>query len=145
MNTKPKLFSLAAAMLLGGLMAASSRAPGQAVKISGLTHPIIPYQQVSAPLFTPAPGTYVSYFPPVVITSATSGAYIRYVISTDPATPPPTPASGTLYSGPVYFSSLAYSYTAKLQAIAYTGYVNLYPSVVTVGYYTIVPPLPRRP
>lgn len=138
MHAKPKLLSLAAATLLSCLMFASSRAFGQ-------NHIIIPYQQVSAPVFSPPPGTYVSYFPPVVITSATSGAYIRYVISTDPATPPPTTTSGTLYSGPVYLSLAAYTYTAKLQAIAYTGYVNLYPSVVTVGYYTVVPPLPRRP
>ncbi len=146
MHAKHKWLSLADATLLSCLTFASSRAFGQAVKIPGLINPIIPFQQVSAPVFMPPPGIYTG--PQVVtITSATSGVSIRYVVSTGTTTPPPTPASGTLYSGPVVVAMPGYVYTVEVRAIAYSGYINLTPSVVTVGYYTIVPPwwLPRRP
>lgn len=143
MPTKNKLLPLAAATLLSCLMFASSRAFGQVVKSLG--YPIIPYTQTAAPVFMPSPGTYSS---PIIVTmsSSTQGAYIRYVVSTDQTTPPPTPTSGTIYSGPVVINMPGYNfYTMEVRAIAYTGYVNVYPSNVTVGYYKIDPLSGLRP
>ena len=60
--------------------------------------------------FNPAAGTYSSA-QSVVITSAETGAFIRY--TTDGSTPP-TSSTGTLYSGPVPVSS-----TTTLKAIAF--------------------------
>ncbi len=86
--------------------------------------------QVSAPVFSPAGGTYASA-QNVTITSATTGALIRY--TTDGSTPGET--AGTVYSGPVNVSA-----TATLQAIAYApGYVD---SAITSASYTIAPPPP---
>ena len=82
-------------------------------------------QQVGAPTFNPAPGTYSSA-QSVAITSAEAGAFIRY--TTDGFTP--TSSTGTLYSGPVPVSS-----TTTLKAIAFkTGMTD---SSVTSGTYTI--------
>jgi uncharacterized repeat protein (TIGR03803 family) len=81
--------------------------------------------QAAAPVFSPAAGTYSSA-QMVTITSATSGAAIRY--TTDGSTP--TETNGTLYSGPVSIGT-----TTTLQAIAYeTGFTD---SGVTSGLYTI--------
>jgi hypothetical protein len=67
----------------------------------------------------------------VTITSATSGASIRY--TTDGSTP--TETNGTMYSGPVNVGS-----TGTLNAIAYeTGFTD---STVTSGTYNINSPLP---
>jgi hypothetical protein len=84
---------------------------------------------VMAPTFSPVAGTYTSV-QSVTITSATSGASIRY--TTDGSTPSAT--AGILYSGPVSISA-----TTTLKAIAYkTGFNN---STVTSGLYTInIPP-----
>ena len=80
--------------------------------------------QCAAPAFSPAAGTYTSAM--VTITSATSGASIRY--TTNGTTPSST--VGTVYSSPVAISA-----TETLQAIAYkTGLSN---SAVTSGAYTI--------
>ena len=80
--------------------------------------------QCAAPAFSPAAGTYTSAT--VTITSATSGASIRY--TTNGTTPSST--VGTVYSSPVAISA-----TETLQAIAYkTGLSN---SAVTSGAYTI--------
>lgn len=80
---------------------------------------------VAAPVFSPGPGTYAAA-QSVSITSATSGATIRY--TTDGSTP--TSSVGTVYSGPVSIGS-----TTTLKAIAYkTGMTN---SAVTSGTYTI--------
>jgi hypothetical protein len=80
---------------------------------------------VSAPGFSPAAGSYSSA-QSVAITSATSGATIRY--TTDGSTP--TSSTGTVYSSPVSITS-----TATLKAIAYkTGMTD---STVTSGSYTI--------
>ena len=80
--------------------------------------------QCAAPAFSPAAGTYTSAT--VTITSATSGASIRY--TTNGTTPSST--VGTVYSSPVAISA-----TETLQAIAYkTGLSN---SAITSGAYTI--------
>jgi uncharacterized repeat protein (TIGR03803 family) len=80
---------------------------------------------VASPAFSPAAGTYTSA-QTVAITTATSGATIRYTTNGTA----PTTTSGTVYSGPVSISA-----TATLEAIAYeTGYAN---STVTSGKYTI--------
>ena len=79
----------------------------------------------AAPVFNPAGGSYSSP-QQVTITSATSGASIRY--TTDGSTPSET--AGTVYSGPVDISS-----TATLKAIAYaSGFAD---SSVTTANYTI--------
>ncbi|HZP59976.1 MAG TPA: chitobiase/beta-hexosaminidase C-terminal domain-containing protein, partial [Opitutaceae bacterium] len=86
-----------------------------------------------APAFSPAAGTYSSA-QSVTITSATSGASIRY--TTDGSTPSET--AGTVYSGPISISNTASPTTLK--AIAYkAGFAD---SSVTSGIYTIttVPP-----
>jgi hypothetical protein len=81
--------------------------------------------QVAAPTFSPPAGTYTSA-QTVAITSATSGASIRY--TTDGSTPSET--AGTLYSSPV-----SISVTTTLKALAFkTGMTD---STVTTGVYTI--------
>ncbi|HTQ31741.1 MAG TPA: chitobiase/beta-hexosaminidase C-terminal domain-containing protein [Opitutaceae bacterium] len=82
-------------------------------------------QQVTAPVFNPAGGTYSSA-QNVTITSSTSGATIRY--TTDGSAPSET--AGTIYSGPVNIAS-----TATLEAIAYKS--GLTDSGVTSASYTI--------
>ncbi|EFM12238.1 Glucan endo-1,3-beta-D-glucosidase [Paenibacillus curdlanolyticus YK9] len=83
-----------------------------------------PVQQVSAPTFTPSPGTYSSA-QSVTLVSATPGATIRY--TTDGSTP--TLASPA-YTGPI---NVASSTTIKAIAIK-SGMTD---SVVTTGTYTI--------
>jgi|GEM_PF-2316933 len=85
----------------------------------------VPPQQVAAPVFSPAAGTYGSA-QSVTITSATGGASIRY--TTDGSTPSET--AGTLYSGPVSIGS-----TATLKAIAFES--GMSDSTVTSGSYVI--------
>ncbi|HZP59129.1 MAG TPA: chitobiase/beta-hexosaminidase C-terminal domain-containing protein, partial [Opitutaceae bacterium] len=85
-------------------------------------------QQAAAPVFSPGGGTYTTA-QNVSITSATSGASIRY--TTDGSTPSET--AGTLYSGPVHIST-----NLTLKAIAYAaGFTD---STVTSAAYTITPP-----
>ena len=81
--------------------------------------------QVAAPVFSPAPGTYASALS-VAITSATTGAFIRYTM--DGSTP--TASVGTLYSGPVPVGS-----TTTLKAMAFKAAMD--DSSVTSGTYTI--------
>jgi hypothetical protein len=81
--------------------------------------------QVAAPSFSPPAGTYTSA-QSVTITSATSGASIRY--TTDGSTP--TSTTGTLYSTPV-----SISVTTTLKAIAYKS--GMSDSSVATGVYTI--------
>ena len=84
-------------------------------------------QQVAAPVFSPAGGTY-AIAQNVTITSATGGASIRY--TTDGSMP--TETHGTVYSGPVNIAS-----SVTLQAIAYeSGFSD---STVTSAGYTINP------
>ncbi|HTB79412.1 MAG TPA: chitobiase/beta-hexosaminidase C-terminal domain-containing protein [Opitutaceae bacterium] len=84
-----------------------------------------PSSQVATPTFSPAPDNYASA-QNVIITSATSGASIRY--TTDGSTP--TETNGTIYSSPVNIST-----TTTLQAIAYkSGFPD---SNLTSGLYTI--------
>jgi len=81
------------------------------------------------PVFSPGGGTYTSA-QSVTITTATSGASIRY--TTDGSTP--TSAAGTLYTGPVSISA-----TTTLKAIAYkSGSTD---SSVTSATYTISAPV----
>jgi hypothetical protein len=88
-----------------------------------------PPPQVAAPSFNPAAGIYTSA-QTVTITSATSGASIRYTLDGSP----PTETNGTLYSGPINLSS-----TVTFMAIAYeNGFAD---SNVTTAAYTInLPP-----
>ncbi len=88
---------------------------------------IPPGSQVVAPAFSPGGGSYSST-QSVTITSATSGASIRY--TTNGSTP--TATSGTLYNSPV---SVASSLTLK--AIAYKS--GLSDSAVTTAAYTVLP------
>ncbi len=92
---------------------------------TGIYGIFVPPQQVIAPAFSPAGGTYSST-QTVTITSATSGASIRY--TTDGSTPSET--AGTLYSGPVSISA-----TTTLNAIAYAA--GMTDSTVTSATYTI--------
>jgi hypothetical protein len=70
----------------------------------------------------------------VAITSATSGASIRY--TTDGVTAP-TETVGTLYSGPVSIGA-----TTTLKAIAYeNGYID---SIVTSATYTVAQAIPPQ-
>src|SRR5271154_4496754 len=64
---------------------------------------------VATPTFSPARGTFISG-PTVTISTATSGASIRY--TTDGSTPSET--AGTLYSAPITVSA-----TTTINAIAY--------------------------
>ncbi len=84
---------------------------------------------VVAPVFSLPAGTYATgSAQSVVITSATSGATIRYTTNGTA----PTSTTGTIYSGPVSIGA-----TTTLEAIAYeTGLVN---STVTTGVYTFAP------
>jgi kynurenine formamidase len=85
-----------------------------------------------APVFSPVAGTYPAT-QSVTITSATSGASIRY--TTDGSTPSST--VGTVYSAPVSIAA-----TATLKAIAYkTGLTN---STVTSGTYQSARPYLRQ-
>ena len=86
-------------------------------------------EQVEAPVFNPAAGTHTSA-QSVTITSATSGATIRY--TTDGSTPSQT--NGTVYSSPVNISV-----TTTLKAIAYKA--GMSDSSVTSGTYTILLPV----
>jgi kynurenine formamidase len=82
-------------------------------------------QQAATPTFSPAPGSYSSA-PTVSISSATSGASIRY--TTDGSTP--TETTGTLYSGAITLSA-----TTTLKAIAFeSGFTD---SALASGTYTI--------
>ena len=91
---------------------------------SGITAGVYLFQ-CAAPAFTPAPGSYSSA-QIVTITSATSGATIRY--TTDGTTPSET--VGTVYSTPVNISN-----NCTLKAIAYeTGMTD---SPVTSALYKI--------
>jgi hypothetical protein len=78
---------------------------------------------VATPAFSPAPGAYTQ---PITITTATSGATIRY--TTNGTTP--TETNGTVYSGPVTLSS-----TTTLKAIAYKS--GMTDSAVASGTYTV--------
>ena len=80
---------------------------------------------VADPNFTPVPGTYTSA-QSVSITSATSGASIRY--TTNGSTPSST--VGTVYSTPLSIGS-----TTTLKAIAYKSGTS--DSTITTGAYTI--------
>lgn len=80
---------------------------------------------VAAPAFSPAGGTYGSSRS-VTITSATSGATIRY--TTDGSTP--TSTSGTVYSGAVSITA-----NTTLKAIAYKSAMN--DSTVSTAFYII--------
>lgn len=84
--------------------------------------------QVAAPTFNPPAGTYTGT-QQITISSATSGASIRYTL--DNSTP--TASTGTAYNGSVSIAA-----SATLKAIAYkTGMTD---STVTSGAYTINPP-----
>jgi len=80
---------------------------------------------VIAPVFSPAAGSYSSS-QSVAITSATSGATIRY--TTDGSTP-------TTTSGSVYSSAISISSNTTLKAIAYKS--GMTTSTVTSGDYLI--------
>ncbi len=82
-------------------------------------------QQVAAPSYSPAAGTYTSA-QSVTISTTTSGATIRY--TTDGSTP--SESAGTVYSSPVNISA-----TSTLNAIAYES--GMADSTVTSGVYTI--------
>ncbi len=87
----------------------------------------------SAPAFSPAGGTFTSA-QAVTITSATSGATIRY--TTDGSLPTST-------TGTVYLSPLSASTTTTLKAIAYKS--GLTDSAVTSGVFTQQPIAPTNP
>lgn len=85
---------------------------------------------VAAPSYSPVAGTYTSV-QSVTITSATSGATIRYTTNGTN----PTSTTGTVYSGPV-----SIGVTTTLKAIAYKS--GMTDSSVTSGVYTInLPPV----
>lgn len=84
--------------------------------------------QVAPPSITPSPGTYATS-QNVMITTATSGASIRY--TTDGSTP--TATAGTLFS-----NSISVSSTTTIKAIAYAP--GMADSPVTLATYSIVPP-----
>ena len=82
-------------------------------------------KRADAPQFSPAPGTYTGT-QSVTISSATSGAFIRYTTNGTA----PTSTTGTVYSGPVSIST-----SGTLKAIAYkSGSTD---STVTSGAYVI--------
>jgi hypothetical protein len=95
--------------------------------ITGATY-TINLPQAAAPAFSPGGGSYTST-QIVTITSATSGASLRY--TTDGSAP--TETHGTIYSSPVNISA-----TTTLKAIAYMA--GLSDSTVTSATYTIGPP-----
>ncbi len=82
---------------------------------------------VSAPVFSPGPGTYASARDVAIVTT-TAGASIRYTV--DGSTPSET--VGTLYAGPVHVAE-----SLTLRAVAYLA--GLTTSPVTSGEYTITP------
>lgn len=86
---------------------------------------VINLPKAEAPQFSPVPGTY-NTAQTVTITSATSGATIRY--TTDGSAPSET--NGTIYTSPVAINA-----TTTLQAIAYAS--GLLDSNVTSGTYAI--------
>jgi hypothetical protein len=88
---------------------------------------------VATPVFSPAGGTYTTV-QSVTISSATSGASIRYTL--DGSTPSPT--VGTLYSGPVSIGS-----STTLKAIAYAA--GLQNSAIASSVYTINLPSAAAP
>jgi uncharacterized repeat protein (TIGR03803 family) len=91
---------------------------------SPVTRSLYTIEQVAAPVFSPAAGTYTGA-QSVIITSATGGASIRY--TTDGSAP--TETNGILYSSPVNIST-----TTLLKAVGYeTGFID---SLVTSGIYT---------
>jgi 6-phosphogluconolactonase len=82
---------------------------------------------VSAPVFSPGPGTFM-VAQDVTMTTATAGAEIRY--TTDGSTP--TPAIGTVYAGAVHIAE-----SLTLRAVAHrAGWTT---SIVTSGQYLIGP------
>ena len=82
-------------------------------------------QQVATPSFSPGAGTYTTA-QNVTVTTATSGASIRYTV--DGSTPSAT--AGTVYSGPVSIAS-----STTLKAVAYeNGFTD---SSVASALYTI--------
>jgi hypothetical protein len=81
--------------------------------------------QVVAPVFNPAAGTY-STAPSVAITSATSGATIRFTNNGSI----PSVTNGTIYTGPITISQ-----ATTLKAIAYKS--GMSDSAITSGIYTI--------
>jgi Chitobiase/beta-hexosaminidase C-terminal domain/Fn3 associated len=89
------------------------------------TYILTPPPPAAPPVFSPVPGTYVNA-QNVTMTSATSGASIRY--TTDGSTP--TETSGTLYFGPVNIPT-----STMLKAIAYE--IGFADSMTTNGTYTI--------
>jgi len=91
-----------------------------------------PPLQAAAPVFSLGSGNYTGT-QTVAITSATSGASIRY--TTDGSAPSET--NGTIYSGPVSIGA-----TAVLKAIAYeNGYSD---STVTSANYTVAQAIPPQ-
>jgi MYXO-CTERM domain-containing protein len=107
------------------IVSAIAFAPGYAdsgVNISGYTI------HVFSPVFSPSAGDFAS-LQTVTITTATSGASIRYTIDGSA----PTETHGILYSGPVQVSS-----TTTFQAIAYK--VGVSDSPVVSGLFTITDP-----
>ena len=80
---------------------------------------------VNAPSLTPPPGSYGGA-QTITISSTTAGASIRY--TTDGSVP--SPATGTVYTGPVTLSA-----TTTLRAIAYK--TGMSESAVVSGTYTI--------
>jgi hypothetical protein len=82
--------------------------------------------QAAAPTFSPGNGTYSLVPISVTITSATSGASIRY--TTNGATP--GSATGTLYSSPVIISG-----NTSLRAVAYKA--GMSDSLISIANYTI--------
>jgi hypothetical protein len=88
---------------------------------------VAPASATATPTFSPVGGPYATA-QTVAISSATSGALIRY--TTDGSTPSET--VGTLYSGPVTISA-----TTTINAIGYS--VGLIDSTVTSATYTISP------
>jgi hypothetical protein len=84
-----------------------------------------PPATVSAPTFTPAPGSYTGS-QNVTLASATTGASIRYTLDgSDPAVD-----KGTVYGG-----AFSVNVTTTIKAIAYKS--GLTPSAVVTGQYTI--------
>lgn len=96
-----------------------------AVTLDNGTPPPVGTNLVAAPVFSPAGGTYPTP-QNIAITSATSGATIRYTL--DGTTP--TSTSGIVYASPVNIAT-----TATLQAIAYKS--GMTDSTVTSAPYTI--------
>jgi len=100
--------------------------------VTGGAYTFLP--SAAAPTFSPPSGTYTTE-QTVMITSATSGVFIRY--TTDGSTP--TETNGTLYSGQATIVA-----SATLSAIAYgNGYGDS--SVASAAYTINLPPCPTAP